>query len=99
MLEVTAGAAAVLDDTRTKNGLPDDVAVRISPGGSDNGRAQAAGYELRFATKPQDGDVVLDSGSTRVFVAPEVAEPLGAAVLDAEQTAEGPKLVLKRNAR
>jgi hypothetical protein len=33
---------------------------------------------------------------TRYFVAPEVAAPLADAVLDAEPTAEGPQLTLKR---
>lgn len=97
MITLTEGAAAVLEETRAKSGLPDGVAVRISSGASDNG--EAAAYKLRFAAEPFPDDLVVGTGTTRVFVAADVAEPLGAAVLDAEETAEGCKLVLRRPVR
>jgi len=97
MLTLTPDAVAVLDETRSKSGLPDTVAVRISQKASDNG--QAAAYELRFAAEPLPDDLILDAEGTRVFVAAGAAEPLVAAVLDAEETPEGRKLVLKRDRR
>lgn len=95
MLTLTPGAAAVLAEARDQNGLSEEVGLRISAGPSSNG--QAAAYELRFAAEPNPDDLVVDSGGTRLFVAAEVAQPLETAVLDAQETDQGRKLVLKRD--
>ena len=55
-----------------------------------------AAFAFDFVETPKDGDEVGEVEETRYFVAPEVAAPLADAVLDAEPTAEGPQLTLKR---
>ena len=94
MFELTSRAAAVLAQSRARNGLEETVAIRISA--SESGNGSSAGYQVRFASHPAPNDVVMESAGTRVFLAADLAEPLGAAVLDAEDTAQGQMLVLKR---
>jgi Fe-S cluster assembly iron-binding protein IscA len=94
MFHVTPSAAATLANARTERGLPRHFGVRIAPSDSQNGHGPA--YQLSFAAEPADGDLVRDTDLARVFVAPEAAEPLNDTVLDAEDTDQGTKLVLKR---
>ena len=49
---------------------------------------------LAFAEVPAEDDQVTEQEGTRVFLAPEIVEPLASAALDVEQTPEGGKLVL-----
>jgi len=93
MLALTPRALAVLSDSLTDRGLPGNVGVRISAGGSNG---ESAAYQVRFAEDPAPDDLVIDSGGPRIFVAAEVVEPLDSAILDAEETAQGRKLVLRR---
>ena len=93
MFELTSRAAAALADSRSQSGLGDTIAIRISASESANG--SSTGYQLRFASHPSPGDVVMESAGTRVFVAAGLAEPLGRSVLDVEDTPQGTKLVLK----
>ena len=94
MFQLTNRAADALAASRAKNGLGDTIAIRISA--SESGNGTSAGYQLRFASHPAPDDVVVESAGTKVFLAAELAEPLGAAVLDAEETTEGERLILKR---
>lgn len=93
MFEVTSRAAAALADSRSNIGLNDTIAIRISASGSGNG--SSAGYQLRFASHPSAGDVVLESAGTKVFLASELVEPLETSILDTVDTPQGEKLVLK----
>ena len=93
-MELTDRAAAALAASRAQSGLGETIAVRISAAESGNG--SSAGYQLRFASHPAPDDVVTESSGTKVFVAAELAEPLEAAVLDAVDTDEGQRLLLKR---
>ena len=72
--------------------VADDVAV-VAPGVRCDGKAA---FAFDFVEEPEDGDEVGEVEETRYFVAPEVAAPLADAILDAEPTAEGPQLTLKR---
>jgi Fe-S cluster assembly iron-binding protein IscA len=92
-LALTAGAAAVVAEERRRRGVPVDYAVRISQGRSDNGRGPT--YVLRFSAAPRPDDVVVASATVRLFIAPDVIGPLDDAVLDAEDTGEGRRLVLR----
>lgn len=94
MLEVTSNAAATLADARSRGGVPDHFGVRIYA--AKEGDTEGPAFQLGFASDPQEGDQVGETEATRYFVAPDVAGPLENAVLDAEDTEEGPKLVLKR---
>jgi hypothetical protein len=93
MLRLTSGAAAVLAEARLRKGLGRDMAVRISPALSNDGRFPR--YELHFTPAPRPDDVEVVRGAARVFLAAEVVQPLASAVLD---TDEGGNLVLKRGA-
>src|SRR5690349_15334512 len=92
MLQLTESAATTLADTRSQIGVPDHFGLRIFRGVSDG----KAAFAFDFVEAPEDGDEVGEVEETRYFVAPEVAAPLAAAVLDAEPTPEGPQLTLKR---
>jgi Fe-S cluster assembly iron-binding protein IscA len=94
VFELTSRAAAALAETRAQSGLGDTIAIRISA--SESGNGSSAGYQLRFASHPAPSDLVMESAGTRVFLSAELAEPLDASVLDAEDTTQGPRLVLKR---
>lgn len=93
MFEVSRRAAAALARSRTKKGLAKTIAIRISA--SESGNGSSPGYQLRFASNPAQGDVVLDSADTKVFLSPELVEPLERTVLDAVETPHGEQLVLK----
>jgi Fe-S cluster assembly iron-binding protein IscA len=93
VFELTTRAAAALAETRAKSGLGDRIAIRISA--SESGNGSNPGYQLRFASHPAPSDMVVESAGTTVFLAAELAEPLQTHVLDAVETAEGERLVLK----
>lgn len=91
MLQVTPAAAEQIAETRRRQGVPDSFGVRIF------GERQSGGdmnLSVVFAEVPAEDDAVSLQGDTRVFLAPDVAEPLAAAALDVEITPEGPQLVL-----
>jgi Fe-S cluster assembly iron-binding protein IscA len=93
MFEVTGRAAAALAERLAEDGLADSMAIRIST--SDSGNGSSAGYQLRFASHPSPGDVVMESTGTRVFLAAGLEEPLAGSVLDLVDTANGPQLILR----
>lgn len=93
MFEVTSQAAAALAHSRTKIGLNDTIAIRISA--SESGNGSSAGYQLRFASHPSAGDVILESAGTKVFLASELVDPLETSILDTVETPQGERLVLK----
>ncbi len=93
MLELTATAAATLTSVRSRSGHPDHFGVRIFR--SVTSDAQAVQFDFDFVEGPQPGDQVGEAEATRFYVAPEVAQPLDNAVLDAEDTPEGTQLILK----
>jgi Uncharacterized conserved protein len=92
MLALTPRALAVLADAFTERGVPGNVGIRISAGGANG---DGAAYQLQFAQDPAPDDVVIDNGGPRIFVAAEVAKPLEAAIIDAEETAQGRKLIVR----
>ena len=95
MLQLTHDAAAQITRVRHAQGLPESFGVRvfgerIAEGGMDVG--------LTFAEVPAEDDEVVEQEGTLMFVAPEVAGPLSSAALDVQQTQEGARLVLIRQA-
>jgi Fe-S cluster assembly iron-binding protein IscA len=93
VFELTSRAAAALAQRRALSGLAETIAIRISTSDSENG--SGPGYKLRFASHPLPDDLVVESAGNRVFLAAELAEPLGGSVLDVVDTPQGPHLVLK----
>jgi Fe-S cluster assembly iron-binding protein IscA len=92
MLTLTERAAAFLAEARSRSGLSEDVGVRIS-GESRNGEAPS--YRLTFAAEPSPEDLVVHRGVTSLFVAPEVAGRIQAAILDVDDRGDGTALVLR----
>jgi Fe-S cluster assembly iron-binding protein IscA len=91
MLQLTSAAATQLAQARESQGLPDSFGLRVfgepQPGGG-------VSLGLAFAEVPAEDDQVSEQEGTRLFVAPEVVEPLATAALDVEETPEGVKLIL-----
>lgn len=91
MVLLTQAAAAQVAQSRESAGLPDTYGLRLF------GEPQAGGgvsLGLTFAEVPAEDDQVSEQQGTRVFVAPEVIEPLASAALDVQETPEGAKLIL-----
>lgn len=94
LLQLTSRAAAFVAFARFETGLPPHYGLRISRRyGLDS---QRPALDLDFVEDPHEGDQVGESEGTRVFVAPDIAEPFADALLDVEETAEGHQLVLRR---
>jgi Fe-S cluster assembly iron-binding protein IscA len=93
MVQLTRAAAAEVAQSRESAGLPDTYGLRFfgepQPGGG-------VSLGLTFAEVPAEDDQVSEQEGTRLFVAPEVAEPLASAALDVEQTPDGAKLILTK---
>lgn len=91
MLQLTSAAATQLAHARESQGLPDSFGLRVfgepQPGGG-------VSLGLAFAEVPAEDDQVTEQAGTRIFLAPEVVEPLATAALDVEETPEGVKLIL-----
>ena len=92
MLQLTHAAASQVAEARQAQGLPETAGLRLfgepRPGGE-------LALGLTFAEVPAEGDEVTEQEGTRMFIAPEVAEPLASAALDVQETADGAKLILK----
>lgn len=96
MLQITQQAAALLTEARAGAGAPDTFGVRFfaetdTPAGTQIG--------LNFVPQPVEGDQVSKQEGLAVYVAPEVAEPLTAAVVDAKPVNGTPQLVLEADAQ
>ena len=91
MLQLTSAAATQIAQARESQGLPDTFGLRVfgeqQPGGG-------LSLNLAFAELPAEDDHVSEQEGTRIFVAPEVVEPLATAALDVEETPEGAQLIL-----
>lgn len=91
MLQLTSAAATQVAQARQTQGVPDTFGLRVfgepQPGGGIS-------LALAFAELPAEDDQVSEQEGTRIFVAPEVVEPLATAALDVEETVDGVKLVL-----
>jgi iron-sulfur cluster assembly protein len=93
MLQMTTAAAAQVSALRRERGLPEAAGLRVFEQAKTNGEMS---FGVAFAEAPAKGDEISERDGARVFVASEVAAPLAGAALDAEETPEGPMLVLTR---
>jgi Fe-S cluster assembly iron-binding protein IscA len=92
MLQITDAAMGVLRDVRASSDAPDDAAARFALTTQEGQQ----GIGFMFSSDPVEGDQkVADDGELEVYVAPELAEPLGTAVVDATDTDQGTELVLR----
>lgn len=81
MVRVSTAAVALLEQSRSEQGIPDSYGVRIS--GQDNPQG-GLDIALAFTDDPEDEDDRLEAHGTQFFVAPEVSQPLEGTVIDAE---------------
>ncbi len=91
MLTMTSSAATALDEIRERQGVPEEFVVRVSPPATANGLE----VQVKFAPGPSEGDQVTETEGTTLCVDSELVEPLEETVIDAEQTPQGPALVLR----
>lgn len=97
MLQVTDAAVTVLKSEVLHEGDPmlqpdPATAIRIRSTVANDGRQTIT---LQPVTGPEPGDAPTEATDLDVFVAPELAAPLHAAVLDVEATPEGPEIILR----
>lgn len=93
MLELTPTAAATLANLRSQSGLPDDFGVRVFRSTSPD---RPAAVQFDLVAGPHEGDQIGKTEAIEFYVAPEVAQPLDNAVLDAVDSPEGTELTLKQ---
>ena len=79
MLQITPDAATFLSDLRRGHDMPDTYGLRVFPESTAPGEVSIG---LGFTDDPLDGDQVTEQDGLRVFVAPELAEPLDDAEID-----------------
>ena len=91
MLQVTARAASLLKETRSQRGVPETFGLRVGPPVSDGG----SGLQLEFTEGPVTGDEVGEANGLRLFIAPQVAEPLAEQAIDTQSSPSGANLVLR----
>ncbi len=91
MLQVSARAAAFVDEARHVSGLPKSAGTRLSALGATGGHA----LQVKLASVPNEGDDVVEREGAKVFVAPELWELVSGRVLELEEHAEQPHLVLR----
>jgi Fe-S cluster assembly iron-binding protein IscA len=91
MLQLTHDAAVALGATIREHALPETAGVRVFGEPNGEGKIKLA---LAFADCPEEGDQICERDGARVFVAPEVAEPLAGSALDVRQGDNGTQLVI-----
>lgn len=79
MLQMTDRAADLLRNLRQEADLPDETGVRVY---SEVGPAGEPTLSIGFTPEPLPTDTVSEQSGMRLFVAPEIAGPLDAAVMD-----------------
>lgn len=94
MLQLTNAAAATLAEACREEGMaPEEAGVRVSGSVNETG---ALSLEVTLQEEPEPSDSVSDHENIRLFVAPEVAEPLSTLELDiTEESESGQTLQLK----
>ncbi|HUG87333.1 MAG TPA: iron-sulfur cluster biosynthesis protein [Actinomycetota bacterium] len=95
MLQVTEAAVGVIRQIRIATpGVSDEAKARIQLVAS--GEEEQPGLGFGFSDDPIEGDQpVVEQEDIQVFLAPELVEPLAAAVVDAVPGEEGQQLVLR----
>ena len=92
MLQITNGAAALLTEIRRSSDVPEDYGLRIFPEQSGQGDVSVS---LGFTDRPVEGDQVTEQQGLRVFIAPELAQPLDQAAIDVTDEDGAERLVFR----
>jgi Fe-S cluster assembly iron-binding protein IscA len=92
MLQLTSAAAIQVAHARDARGLAETVGLRVF---SERRTGGGASLNLIFAEVPAEDDLVTEHEGTRIFIASDVFDRLAKATLDAQETADGVKLILR----
>lgn len=100
MLTITEDAATLLSEARASAGIPETFGVRFFLGPKDgDGPTDGTSKQItfKFVPSPEPSDDVVTKEKVPVYVAPDAAEAMGDATLDAQSAeGEGLRLVLRR---
>jgi Fe-S cluster assembly iron-binding protein IscA len=91
MLQVTESAASVFREILDREDIT-GTAIRLAPVPGPGGET---GITIQTVDGPEAGDAPSASPGLDVCVAPALAEPLDAAILDTQETDQGVTLVLR----
>ena len=92
MLQITRDAATFLSELRRGHDMPDTYGLRVFPESTAPGEVSIG---LGFTDVPLEGDHVTEQDGLRVFVAPELAEPLEDAEIDVAGEGGTPRIVFR----
>ncbi len=92
MLQITRGAATFLSELRRGHEMPDTYGLRVFPESTAPGEVSIG---LGFTDTPLEGDHVTEQDGLRVFVAPELAQPLDDAQIDVAGEGGTPRIVFR----
>ena len=87
MLQITHEAAQLLTKLRRGQDLPEDHGLRVFA--ESNEAESEITIGLGFADAPVQGDQVTEQEGLKLFVAPELAEPLTDAAIDVTEADDG----------
>jgi Fe-S cluster assembly iron-binding protein IscA len=90
MLQVTESAEALFRQFLERQDVTGN-AIRIQPAPGPEGENTVS---FQVVTQPETNDAPAESPGVDIYVAPELAEPLGEARLDAKETEKGSELFL-----
>lgn len=91
MLQVTDAAVSVLNQILQREEATGG-AIRLASVTGPTGEPEVA---IQTVEGPREGDAPTQAPGLDVFLADDLAQPLDAAVLDAEETEQGAKLLLR----
>jgi Fe-S cluster assembly iron-binding protein IscA len=94
MLTLTPTAAMALKRARSQAGAPSNYGVRFFA--SAPLTSQTARLTLDFVESPEPADAVTEEDGLKAYVAPEVEQLVGDAVVDVETAGQQANLVLRR---
>lgn len=92
MLKLSENAAAALESVRRAEEIPEDHDTRLSTEPQPTGDI---GVKLEFVETAGDEDAVAEEAGTKIYVAPEIVEPLADSVMDVQDTGEGLSFVFR----
>lgn len=94
MLTLTPTAATALSAARSHAGAPDSHGVRFFA--TDATPTEQSHLAFDFVESPQPDDAVTEESGLKAYVAPEVNQLVGDAVVDVETNGQESSLVLRR---
>jgi Fe-S cluster assembly iron-binding protein IscA len=93
VLQITQGAATFLSELRRGHDMPDTYGLRVFPESTAPGEVSIG---LGFTDTPREGDQVTEQDGLRIFVAPELAQPLDEAQIDVARKGGTPRIVFRQ---